>query len=146
MFREALAPEFRPYAELSSKQLDQLESHYQLFLCWNKTVNLTRIEDELEVVQLHYCESLFLGLRLPQGPLRVADIGSGAGFPGLPIAVLRPDLNVTLIESHQRKAVFLREATTGLSNLRVLAMRAEDSNETFDWVVSRAVLAETVLQ
>jgi len=92
-----------------------------------------------EAVDRHYCESLFLGRQLPQGPLRIADIGSGAGFPGFPVAVLRPDCSVTLIESHQRKAVFLREVSRNQPNVHVLARRAEDVDEQFDWVISRAV-------
>jgi len=75
----------------------------------------------------------------PAGALRIADVGSGAGFPGFPVAVLRPECSVTLIESHQRKAVFLREASREIPNVRVLAKRAEDVAETFDWVISRAV-------
>jgi len=66
-------------------------------------------------------------------------VGSGAGFPGFPVAVLRPECSVTLIESHQRKAVFLREASRKVPNVRVLAKRAENVGETFDWVISRAV-------
>jgi len=72
--------------------------------------------------------------------------GLGAGFPGIPLAIFRPELQVTLIESHQRKAVFLREAARGLSNVLVIAERAESVNESFDWVVSRAVAVEEVLR
>jgi 16S rRNA (guanine(527)-N(7))-methyltransferase RsmG len=102
-------------------------------------VNLTTVTDLEAAVERHYCESLFLAAQLPSAALRVADIGSGAGFPGFPVAVLRPECAVTLIESHQRKAVFLREATRSFSNVRVLAMRAEQVGEQFDWAVSRAV-------
>src|SRR5580704_17440976 len=109
---------------------------------WNKTLNLTAIRNREEAIERHYCESLFLGARLPAGALRIADIGSGAGFPGLPVAVLRPDCSMTLIESHQRKAVFLREASRKVLNVRVLAKRAEDVDEEFDWVISRAVSYE----
>ena len=139
MFRELLASEFQPYSSLTPHQLDLLERHFNLLLAWNKRLNLTRITDTEEAVRLHYCESLYLGLKLPEGPLSVADLGSGAGFPGVPIAILRPDLQVTLIESNQRKAVFLREAARDLPNVRVLAVRFEDCRERFDWVVSRAV-------
>jgi 16S rRNA (guanine(527)-N(7))-methyltransferase RsmG len=90
-------------------------------------------------VERHYCESIFLAARLPAGPLRVVDIGSGAGFPGLPVAVFRADCTVTLVESHQRKAVFLKEAARSLSNVRVLARRAEQVEDEFDLAVSRAV-------
>lgn len=90
-------------------------------------------------MERHYCESLFLAAHLPQGALRVGDIGSGAGFPGIPLAIARPECSLALVESHQRKSVFLRETTRELANARVIAMRAEDSTETFDWVTSRAV-------
>jgi 16S rRNA (guanine(527)-N(7))-methyltransferase RsmG len=114
-----------------------LESHYHLLCRWNKVLNLTAIEKLEEAVERHYCESLFLAARLTPG--RVTDVGSGAGFPGLVAAVARSDCEFTLIESHQRKAVFLREASRGMANVRVLAVRAEEVREHFDWVISRAV-------
>lgn len=144
-FRDLLLAEFRPYAELSAKQVDQLEEHYSLLIRWNQKLNLTRIAGVLDSVRFHYCESLFLGLKLPVGPLRVADVGTGAGFPGIPIAILRSDLKVTLIESHRRKAVFLREAVRDLKNVHVISARAEHVAERFDWVVSRAVSPAEVL-
>ena len=106
---------------------------------WNKRFNLTAIREETAIVERHYCESLFLGTHLSQGHLRIADVGSGAGFPGVPVAVQRPDCAVTLIESHQRKAVFLRESTRGLANVRVSCQRAEEVEDEFDWAISRAV-------
>jgi len=145
MFRDLLASEFQPYGVLSAEQLTALEEHYRLLVRWNQRMNLTRIEDEETAVRLHYCESLFLGAWLPPGPLSVADVGSGAGFPGIPIAIIRPDLFVCLLESHQRKAAFLREATSHLSNTRVVPMRAEEVKERFDWVVSRAVAPQEVI-
>lgn len=145
MFRELLFNEFRPYAELSQLQLDRLEQHYKLLVRWNKRLNLTRIDDVSEAVRFHYCESLYLGLKLPLEPLRIADVGSGAGFPGIPMAILRPELQVFLIESHQRKAVFLREASREVPNTRVLAVRAEDIHGQFDWAVSRAVSSSMVM-
>jgi 16S rRNA (guanine(527)-N(7))-methyltransferase RsmG len=142
MFADLLRERLAGVVELSPGQVEALESHYQLLLRWNRTLNLTSIKKMEEAVERHYCESLFLGTHLPQGRLRIADIGSGAGFPGFPIAVLRPDCSVTLIESHQRKAVFLREASRNTPNVRVLAKRAEDVNEQFDWAISRAVSYE----
>src|ERR1039458_2862316 len=139
MFADALRQRLAGVVELSPGQVEALGAHYQLLLRWNRTLNLTSIKRMEEAVERHYCESLFLGTHLPQGRLRIADIGSGAGFPGFPVAVLRPEWSVTLIESHQRKAVFLREATRNLPNVRVLAKRAEDAIETFDWAISRAV-------
>ena len=142
MFADLLRHRLAGIVELSPGQVEALEAHYQLLLRWNRTVNLTSIKKMEEVVERHYCESLFLGIHLPQGRLRIADIGSGAGFPGFPTAVLRPDCSVTLIESHQRKAVFLREVSRNLPNIRVLAMRAEDVKEQFDWAISRAISYE----
>lgn len=124
---------------LTAEQLAALEAHLELLMRWNRSLNLTAIRSREEAIERHYCESLFLGSRLPAGALRIADVGSGAGFPGFPVAVLRPECSVTLIESHQRKAVFLREASRKMTNVRVLAKRAEDVAETFDWVISRAV-------
>jgi 16S rRNA (guanine(527)-N(7))-methyltransferase RsmG len=137
-------PESSAY-KLSSQQLDLLEAHYNLMLRWNQRLNLTRIVGVEEAVRLHYVESLFLGVLLPTGAFSIADVGSGPGFPGIPLAVLRPECTVTLIESHQRKAVFLREASRGLKNVAILAQRAQDVKQNFDWTVSRAVSPEEVI-
>ena len=139
MFAEALAARLAGIVELSPEQVQVLEGHYRLLVLWNRRLNLSAVTGLEEAVERHYCESLFLGAHLPPGPLAIADIGSGAGFPGLPVAVLRPKCSVTLIESHQRKAVFLREASRGLPSVRVLAKRAEDVRDVFDVAVSRAV-------
>jgi 16S rRNA (guanine(527)-N(7))-methyltransferase RsmG len=146
MFREVLAREFAPYGALSPLQLDLLEAHYKLLTAWNQRINLIRVRSVEEAVQLHYCESLFLGTLLPDASLAVADIGSGGGFPGIPIAILRPEYRVALIEAHKRKSVFLREAARLIPNVRVLVSRAEEVGEQFDWMVSRAVRPEEVLQ
>ena len=114
-------------------------AHLDLLMRWNRSLNLTAIRNREEAIERHYYESLFLAASLPAAPLKIADVGSGAGFPGFPVAVFRPDCSVTLIESHQRKAVFLREASRSVPNVRVLAKRAEEVQETFDWVISRAV-------
>lgn len=145
MFKELLAEEFRPYGALSEVQLDQLASHYSALTHWNKRLNLTRIRDLKESVQFHYCESLFLARSLPPGTHRIVDIGSGGGFPGVPVAIFRPDCEVTLVESHQRKAVFLREATRRFENVRVISTRAGELRDQFDWLISRAVAPMDVL-
>jgi 16S rRNA (guanine527-N7)-methyltransferase len=139
MFRDLLVREFAPYGSLTPEQIDALEAHYKLLTQWNARLNLTRIESVEDAVRLHYCESLFVGTKLPAGPLRIVDVGSGAGFPGIPIAILRPQCTVTLIESHQRKGVFLREAGRNLKNVAVVTDRAENLNGEYDWLVSRAV-------
>ena len=145
MFRELLAREFAPYGSLSLVQLEQLESHYKLLLLWNAKLNLTRIDSLEDAARLHYCESLFLGTRLPAGPLSIVDIGSGAGFPGIPIAILRPECNITLVESHKRKGVFLSEAVRNLMNVKVVTDRAENLKDEFEWMVSRAVSPREVM-
>jgi 16S rRNA (guanine(527)-N(7))-methyltransferase RsmG len=127
---------------LSAEQESALEAHLEMLLRWNQKLNLTSIRNREEAIQRHYCESLFLGMHLPAGAWKIADVGSGAGFPGFPVAVLRPDCQVTLIESHQRKAVFLRESSRKQPNIRVLAKRAEEVTERFDRVISRAVSYE----
>jgi 16S rRNA (guanine527-N7)-methyltransferase len=145
VFRDLLRERLGGIAELTDAQAGALESHYDLLARWNRTLNLTTIRDLPEVIERHYCESIFLAAHLPAGPLRIADVGSGAGFPGLPLAIYRPECSVTLIESHQRKAVFLKEAARGLSNVRVLARRAEQVDEEFDLAISRAVSYRDVI-
>lgn len=145
-FRELLYAEFRPFRELSPKQLDQLQAHYELMMRWNQRLNLTRISKLDEVVNFHYCESLYVGTVLPPGPLTVCDVGSGAGFPGIPLAILRPDLQITLLESDLRKSVFLREASREVSNVRVAATRFEEYGGTFDWLISRAVSSPELIR
>jgi len=146
MFHDLLAKEFSPYGTLSEQQLDLATAHYQLLQQWNARMNLTRIESLEEVVRLHYCESFFLGAWLPKGPATVVDIGSGPGFPGIPVAILRPELRVTLLESNIRKCAFLRESSRALPNVRVINVRADESKKRFDWAISRAVAIPEVLR
>jgi 16S rRNA (guanine(527)-N(7))-methyltransferase RsmG len=138
-FAEGLRRRLRGIAELNAGQIETLHAHYELLLRWNPRLNLTRITSLDEALERHYAESIFLAAQLPAGVWKITDIGSGAGFPGFPLAVVRPECEVTLIESHQRKAVFLREVARGVSNIKVRASRAEEVDEVFDWVVSRAV-------
>lgn len=146
-FKEILAREFAPFGALSETQLRLLEMHYELLLRWNRKLNLTRITNLLEAVQLHYCESLYLAAFLPKRPLRIVDVGSGGGFPGIPLGIYRADWSVDLVESHQRKAVFLTETVRqlGLPNVSVVANRAQDVVGSYDWMVSRAVNPDEVL-
>jgi len=146
MFRDLLVREFAPYGSLEVQQIDALEAHYNLLVQWNARLNLTRIESIEGAVRLHYCESMFVGTRLPPGPLRIVDVGSGGGFPGIPIAILRPECTVTLVESHQRKGVFLREATRNMGNVSVVTDRAENLKADYDWLVSRAVSPKDLIK
>ena len=84
MFRELLVSEWAPFGACRKIRSRKLERHYEFLIRWNKVLNLTRIRTLDDVVRFHYCESLFLGSLLPEGPQRVVDIGSGAGFPGIP--------------------------------------------------------------
>lgn len=121
-------------------------SHFQTLLRWNARINLTRITGVEEAARRHYAESVFLARQLPPDSKRIADLGSGAGFPGFPVALVQPDLEVLLIESDQRKAAFLRESTAELPNVRVRCVRSGEFTESVDWIVSRAVKAKDVLE
>jgi len=121
-------------------------AHYRLLDRWNRRINLTRIIEPREAAERHWGESFFLAAKIDfQRGDRVADLGSGPGFPGLPIALLRPDIQVTLIEAVSKKAVFLQEASRGLPNVQVLAHRAEEIDKPFCWTLSRAVALDEIL-
>lgn len=144
-FSRLLALHFCGLGALSRFQVECLNRHYDLMVRWNRVVNLTSIRGVEGIVLRHYCESLFLALHLPESLVSVVDVGSGAGFPGIPVAVMRPDCEVTLAESHQRKAVFLREATRDCQNIRVVSRRASEVAGGFECAVSRGVRWEEVL-
>ena len=131
----------RPTPEL----LQSLSVYLDLLLQWNLKTNLTAIRDPAEIVQRHFGESLFAGLCLRtvlSGEATLLDYGSGAGFPGLPIQLLLPEIRVVLAESQSKKVAFLREAVRrlGLSS-PVWAGRVSEiaESETFDCVAMRAV-------
>ncbi len=130
-----------PFASVPAPVLDQLSAYLELLLKWNARTNLTAIRDPKEIVARHFGESLFTGAHLPSCAT-LLDFGSGAGFPGLPIQLLRPEIRVTLAESQNKKASFLREAvrTLGLQT-EVWAARVEDmpASQLFDVVTLRAV-------
>jgi 16S rRNA (guanine527-N7)-methyltransferase len=146
-FRARLRHHLDAYLVLSDSQVESLYRHYELLVRWNRKMNLTAIRSPEEIVVRHYCESLFFAAKVPGswGAASFADIGSGAGFPGVPMAVQRPDWKISLVESHQRKAVFLRESTRCLGNVSVLGSRAGELTSSFDAIISRAVEAEEVL-
>ena len=123
----------------------QLSIYLDLLLKWNAKTNLTAIREPEEIVRRHFGESLFAGLHLGQrlsSDATLLDFGSGAGFPGLPIQLLHPNLRVTLAESQGKKASFLREAVRTLHlPTEIWASRAEAMPPTrrFDAVTLRAV-------
>lgn len=109
---------------------------------WNKTYNLTAIRDPGQMLVKHLFDSLAIAPHVPAG--RLADLGTGPGLPGIPLAIVRPDLEVALVESNGKKARFLREAVRRLDlapRVRVLEMRAEAVDEpgSFDAITARAL-------
>jgi 16S rRNA (guanine527-N7)-methyltransferase len=107
---------------------------------WNARVNLTAIRTEGGILSRHFVESIACARALPTGIKNLLDFGSGAGFPGIPIALCRPEIAVTLAESQGKKAAFLQEAVRVLGvSAKVHAGRAESLDTKFDCVVLRAV-------
>ena len=130
---------------LAPTQLEKMWAHYRLLRTWNGRLNLTSVIELEKAAVRHYAESLFLASLLPPSMLKVADIGSGAGFPGFPLAVALPGAEVFLLESDQRKAAFLREASDFSPNVRVRCIRAQALKERMDAVVGRAVRPAEIL-
>jgi 16S rRNA (guanine527-N7)-methyltransferase len=125
-------------------QVLQIQQYIKILLAWNDKVNLTAIRDPLEILYRHFCECMFAGISVPLEKGRLADAGTGAGFPGLPLKILRPGLQVFLIESNLKKATFLTEVIRelGLRGAQVLVRRYEELGEEIaplDYVCSRAL-------
>jgi len=151
-------------AVLSPTQLERISTYIDILLRWNARINLTAIRDPEEIVTRHFGESLFAARHLfpdasheyktennssapsaysaVKSSARVADLGSGAGFPGLPIKLWAPHISLTLIESNQKKSAFLREVTRALTltDIDIQNAPAESlPSSTFDVVTLRAV-------
>lgn len=141
MVRELVAP----FLVLDDAKTQAIQAHYDRLVLWNKRLNLTRLTIPQEVARFHYGESLFAAVHLETAWTSCVDLGSGAGFPGFPVAVAKPGVEVTLVESHQRKAAFLREVSDLVPNLRVVAARGEDLGGQWDVLLSRAVRVQDVL-
>jgi 16S rRNA (guanine527-N7)-methyltransferase len=126
-----------PLDPVQSQRFDALLS---LFLRWNARINLTSIRDEEGILSRHFVESIACARALPAGVSTLLDFGSGAGFPGIPIALCRPEIAVTLAESQGKKSAFLREAVRVLGVIvMVHSGRAESLAANFDCVTLRAV-------
>lgn len=134
---------------LSPKQLSQFETYYQELISWNQKMNLTAIVDYEEVQLKHFLDSLTVVLALEgkHCPLRLFDLGTGAGLPGIPLKIVSPGIHLALLESVAKKTRFLSHlvARLGLADVGVLTGRAEDLGrqesyrEQFELVVSRGV-------
>src|SRR5690606_2081860 len=127
---------------LSEAAVEKLLAYQALMIKWNRTYNLTAIRDPEEMLVHHLLDSLVVAPLLPHGPLRLADVGSGGGLPGIPLAIARPEIQVTLIETSSKKSAFQQQVKIelGLSNVSVYSGRVEDYKDkgSFDAVISRA--------
>jgi 16S rRNA (guanine527-N7)-methyltransferase len=118
----------------------QFDLYLSLFIRWNKRINLSSVRDEEGILSRHIIESIVVARSLPDQIATLLDFGSGGGLPGIPIALCRPQISVTLAESQGKKAAFLQEAVRVLGiGARVHADRAEVLRTVFDCVVLRAV-------
>jgi 16S rRNA (guanine527-N7)-methyltransferase len=129
---------------LNDEQVAYIQQYTRILQRWNEKLNLTAIKDPLEILHRHFCESMYAAVAVPINSGRLADIGSGPGFPGLPLKILRPDLQLVLVESNIKKGTFLAEVIRelGLLNARVLISRYEELGEELaplDFVCSRAI-------
>ena len=140
--------------KLDEKQIGQFMAYKDLLLEWNEKMNLTAITDEREIMLKHFADCLMLCPETDAlGGKTVIDVGTGAGFPGVPLKIARPELEVTLLDSLNKRITFLNEVVSGLGleKVKCLHLRAEDGGadknlrEKFDFCVSRAVADLSVL-
>jgi 16S rRNA (guanine527-N7)-methyltransferase len=130
--------------ELTPEQVASIQRYIVMLLSWNEKVNLTAIRDPLEILYRHFCESMYAAATVPLQAGRLADVGSGAGFPGLALKIARPELQMFVIESNVKKATFLAEVVRelGLTDARVLVSQYEELGEEIaplDFACSRAL-------
>ncbi|MGH9599276.1 MAG: 16S rRNA (guanine(527)-N(7))-methyltransferase RsmG [Terracidiphilus sp.] len=127
-------------APLTAEELRRFKIYLSLYLRWNARLNLSSVRDEEDILSRHFVESIACAQALPAGIRTLLDFGSGAGLPGISIALSRPEIAVTLAESQGKKAAFLQEAVRVLGiPAAVYAGRAESIAATFDCVTLRAV-------
>ncbi|MDH5506225.1 MAG: 16S rRNA (guanine(527)-N(7))-methyltransferase RsmG [Anaerolineae bacterium] len=141
-------------ARLTAAQLTAFDRYAQALLEWNRRMNLTAIHDPQEVRVKHFLDSLSCLLALRGSPAaRVVDVGAGAGFPGLPLKIVCPDIRLTLVESISKKTTFLQHIVQvlGLDAVEVVTARAEEigrqaqHRDVYDWALARAVAPLPVL-
>ena len=140
--------------DLSKSQLADFEAYLSLLLEWNQKMNLTAIRDPKEIMVQHFLDSIsVLKLDIVRDGFNILDVGSGAGFPGIPIKIMCPEISLTLVDSVQKKTGFLSKVIERLKleNSKAVHARAEElarqsgMRETFEMVVSRAVAELRVL-
>jgi len=137
--------------ELTREQLERFEAYYALLLEWNARVNLTAITDKSDVAKKHFVDSLAAEPYLPQNA-SVIDVGTGAGFPGVPLLIVRPDLKLVLLDALNKRLLFLEAVCSALGlEAELVHLRAEDAGRDaryrgrFDAALTRAVAALPVL-
>lgn len=139
----AILGEYLIATETGLELADAIRLYISLLLQWNRSISLTTVTDPEEIVRFHFGESLFAASVYQIRSGRLADVGSGAGFPGLPLKMLSPAINLTLIESNAKKAAFLSEVVRRLQleDVRVFRGRMEEfgGKEKFDFVAARAL-------
>lgn len=126
----------------TDKQLEQLEEYYNLLVEWNNKINLTSIIEKEDVYLKHFYDSLTIVKGIDLNNINtMCDVGTGAGFPGLVIKIMFPHIKVTLIDSKNKKLLFIQEVINklNLENIELIHTRAEEYNNKFDLVTSRAV-------
>jgi len=129
---------------VNDSQILQIQQYTDILHTWNEKINLTAIRDPLEVLNRHFCECMYAASTVPVEDGRLADVGSGGGFPGLALKIIRPGLQVFLVESNIKKVTFLAEVIRelGLNGAQVLARRYEELGEEMaplDHICSRAL-------
>lgn len=129
---------------LSPTLCDSIRTYIHLLLRWNEKIALTTVVDPLEILKFHFGESMFAVDKIPIRHGRLADVGTGPGFPGIPLRMLAPELNCVLIESNSKKSAFLAEVarTLQLANVSIFRGRMEDyprSEPGFDFAICRAL-------
>jgi 16S rRNA (guanine527-N7)-methyltransferase len=130
--------------EVTPELADKISAYTELLLRWNRKIALTTVTDPVEIVKFHFGESLFALSTGACGKSRLADVGTGAGFPGLPLAIADSSFAVTLIESNHKKCAFLSEVIRKLaiSNATVMPVRMESVEPRqpgFQWIAARAL-------
>ncbi len=139
--------------DLSPAQLEQFARYADLLIDWNLRFNLTSIVEPRDIVIKHFLDSLSAIRSIPPGPIRLIDVGAGAGLPGLPIKLVRPEISLTLLEATRKKCDFLKAviADLQLAEVQVVNARAEDAGrvkehrEQYDIAIARAVADLPVL-
>ena len=144
--------DLQDYANLSNEQIEDFKSYYKLLIEWNEKINLTAITEEEEVITKHFADSLSIINYIPDNS-KVIDVGTGAGFPGVPLKIANESLQITLLDSLNKRLLFLDEVIKeiDLKDIKTIHGRAEeiahnkDYREQYDIAVCRAVAKLNVL-